>query len=945
MGARKGREIMEEKRCYGCMKPIPVDADCCPHCGYDNRTKNELHQLPAGTVLKEQYLIGKVLGQGGFGITYMGWDLYLEIPVAIKEYFPSGAVSRNSKESTDVISGSGEVGARFRNSRERFMREVKMLARMSDIPEIVHVKTFFLANNTAYIVMEYIKGVTLKDYVKTKGGRLTLAEALQILDPIMGALEKVHKAGLVHRDISPDNIMLLDNGTAKLLDFGAVRDVGLADPDQPITKSTEAILKQGYAPVEQYQGKGALGPWTDVYAMCATLYYCLTGSIPADAPGRVLGEEITWFGELGVSVPDGLEDLLKEGMEIRTRDRIQDMATLRKRLAELPQQEPEPKPNPIPPRPDPVPTPDRRKWIGAIAALALVAVGGLAWGVSQNHSDTPTQTEGREASGLADTEASAAETAEQPETDTMGVAGVTDTEAAETETQSAVSPQSVPVEELVGENAVSWESNGTICYLNPDTGVFAITPATDRDGYMQTYQGDTEAFDGAQIAPWLEEYRDAITKVVIYDGVNYIGNCSFMDCPNLTEVEGLEYVEQIGCDAFTGCGLQALAFGQSRLREIEERAFQGCPLTEVTIPSGAERVDMNAFSRTALEKLIFTDDPMLTNRYGDFEAPEHLTVYGRSGGSVEAYCRDHGLTFVSTGECGYALSGTCGPDMYYELDRDTGVLTLTADRPGTAMFGWGSMADVPWGGLRYLIRKVVITENVATVGAFTNCENLTEVEGWESVRQIGSYAFLNTGLKKVILPEGVVTIATQAFDNCRNLEEVEIPASVQHLGWAAFGYCYSSKITIKGNPYVSDSLFCDQVYGLTGSHAEAFCQSNWIPFESIGDVSELPAPVYSGKCGDDVQWSFDQETGVLTLSGSGSTWDYRGEWWMNEVEPGFEWPEWHPISADIQKVVVEPGITRLGQCLFNYCEHATELECSPDIELGSGVFDMSGLSL
>ena len=163
---------MKEERCYGCMK-MKAAGSPCPHCGAGDNLRNEDHQLQVGLILKEQYVIGKVLGQGGFGITYIGWDKYLEIPVAIKEYYPSGVVSRNCKTSAEVISGSGEIGVRFRNSRERFLREVKMLARLSGIPEIVQVKTFFLENNTAYIVMEYIDGITLKDYVEKKGGRLS----------------------------------------------------------------------------------------------------------------------------------------------------------------------------------------------------------------------------------------------------------------------------------------------------------------------------------------------------------------------------------------------------------------------------------------------------------------------------------------------------------------------------------------------------------------------------------------------------------------------------------------------------------------------------------------------------------------------------------------------------------------------------------------------------
>ena len=229
---------MEKKRCFGCMSALD-QGTVCPHCGYDQRTANAAHQLPAGTVLKEQYLIGKVLGQGGFGITYLGWDLYLDIPVAIKEYYPSGMVVRESATTLSVTSYAGDGGERFHNNRDRFMREAKMLARFAYVPEIVQIKNFFLANNTAYIVMEYIQGITLKEYIRRRGGRLDVRETFAILQPILVALNKIHKAGLIHRDISPDNIMMLRGGGAKLLDFGAVRDVGMtADVDKELTKST-----------------------------------------------------------------------------------------------------------------------------------------------------------------------------------------------------------------------------------------------------------------------------------------------------------------------------------------------------------------------------------------------------------------------------------------------------------------------------------------------------------------------------------------------------------------------------------------------------------------------------------------------------------------------------------------------------------------------------------
>ena len=335
---------MEMIRCPGCMKQITAGT-VCEYCGYDGQTENASHQLAIGTVLKEQYQIGRALGQGGFGITYLGWDLYLDIPVAIKEYYPSGTVMRENAVTMSVTDVSGDDGTRFRNNRDRFMREAKMLARFSQVPEIVQVRNFFLANNTAYIVMEYVEGITLKQYVKDQGGRLTVAETMEILGPMIRTLDKVHRTGIIHRDISPDNIMMIPGG-AKLLDFGAVRSVS-GSVGQELTRSTEAILKQGYAPIEQYQKRGALGPWTDVYALCATICYCLTGEVPPDAPARMLDYEDVDLGGIADLTP-GQRQALAHGMALRADERTASMEQLYQELFSMenlpaPETEPEPK--------------------------------------------------------------------------------------------------------------------------------------------------------------------------------------------------------------------------------------------------------------------------------------------------------------------------------------------------------------------------------------------------------------------------------------------------------------------------------------------------------------------------------------------------------------------------------------------------------------------------
>ena len=342
---------MEKHRCYGCMD-ITENA-VCEKCGWPQDKNNEIHQLPVGTRLHGQYIIGRVLGQGGFGITYLGWDDYLDMPVAIKEFYPNTMVARECSFSAAVHCTTEQVLPGYNISKERFLREAKALARLRDVPEVVGVYGFFEENGTAYIIMEYVKGTDLATYISRKGGRLSPEETFRILRPVMEALDTVHQADLVHRDISPDNIMLHPRGGAKLLDFGAVRNVEGAEAGVDMAHSTEAILKHGFAPAEQYKSRGGLGPWTDEYAMCATVYYCLTGRIPPQAVERMLEDIEVDFDIPGL--PEHQRRALEKGMAIRSKDRHGSMKKLVETLFPAEVAAPAPAPAAEEPAPAPVP--------------------------------------------------------------------------------------------------------------------------------------------------------------------------------------------------------------------------------------------------------------------------------------------------------------------------------------------------------------------------------------------------------------------------------------------------------------------------------------------------------------------------------------------------------------------------------------------------------------
>lgn len=261
-------------------------------------------------------MIGRVLGEGGFGITYLGVDTNLERRVAIKEYFPISFVKREVSVTMNVTCYTAEKQSFYEKGREQFLMEARTMAKLDKIPEIVQVLDFFSANNTAYIVMEFLEGNTLKD-LTAQQGRIPAKNILAMLAPVLKAMEAMHSIGIIHRDISPDNLMVLKNGEIKLMDFGCARDLGDG-------RTMTTMLKQGFAPKEQYSGYDQ-GPWTDVYALCATVYYCLTGKIPPAALDRVDNDTDPLIPptKLGATLTPAQESALLKGLAVSKNKRWQ----------------------------------------------------------------------------------------------------------------------------------------------------------------------------------------------------------------------------------------------------------------------------------------------------------------------------------------------------------------------------------------------------------------------------------------------------------------------------------------------------------------------------------------------------------------------------------------------------------------------------------------------
>ena len=300
----------------------------CRFCGHDNAApvNSPVYHLPCGTQLHGRYVIGRALGEGGFGITYIGMDTTLSKRVAVKEFYPSGIAVRDSTVSAEV-QVSDDKRASFDRGVERFLFEAKSVAAFTDEDGIVDVQDYFQENRTAYIVMNFLDGKNLYQYVADHG-RFSFDKLIALLTPVMRALRNMHSKGIIHRDISPDNIMFTTKGVLKLTDFGSAKYFSGEDSPKTI------VLKQGYAPEEQYLRDSEQGPFTDVYALCATIYYCITGKVPVPALKRNVNDILAFPSQLGADIRPSQEKALMHGLAVHAADRTPDMDAL---IAELTQ--------------------------------------------------------------------------------------------------------------------------------------------------------------------------------------------------------------------------------------------------------------------------------------------------------------------------------------------------------------------------------------------------------------------------------------------------------------------------------------------------------------------------------------------------------------------------------------------------------------------------------
>ncbi|MBQ4068302.1 MAG: protein kinase [Lachnospiraceae bacterium] len=316
--------INPDSLCPGCMAVLDEPDLACPLCGFDRATyAPSPRSLRASTILNEKYLVGSVIGEGGFGITYIGFDLEAGHPVAIKEYFPSELATRDASAGNALTIFTGESAELFKEGLEKYLREARNLTMFSELPGIVTVKDFFYENETAYIIMEYINGMNLKQYLTKCGGSMNQNEVIKLMKPVLEAMVKIHETGMIHRDISPENIMITKNKQIKLTDFGAARVSNSEDH-----KSITVVLKRGYAPEEQYRAKGVQGAWTDVYALCATMYRMITGVTPQEALERNIEDNVEPLSKFDPNIWPETEYAIMKGLSLKAEDRYQNVTDL-----------------------------------------------------------------------------------------------------------------------------------------------------------------------------------------------------------------------------------------------------------------------------------------------------------------------------------------------------------------------------------------------------------------------------------------------------------------------------------------------------------------------------------------------------------------------------------------------------------------------------------------
>ena len=821
---------MEVRRCMKCMHPLTAGETVCPECGRAYGSANaETFALKPGTILEGKYLVGEMLGQGGFGITYIGFDLLLEQKVAIKEYYPmsTGMVSREG-HSTVVWSSAmmGKTGTQ--KGFDSFLKEARKMAKLGGIPGVVGVKSVFIQNETAYIVMDFIEGETLLKKLQ-KNGPMDFDSCVKLMTPIMQALAEVHEHGIIHRDISPDNIMVRPDGKLILLDLGAAKDLDIQGNDGSV-QSSQMVAKHGFSPIEQYSKSGKVGPWTDIYAMAATIYYCCTGILPPPATDRTIDDTLACQPLL----TQAQFDILADCMRMRPQDRPQSMDTLLQMLthpqgevkAEPPKVIPEveppkpvetkaapPKPmetepvaqktQPInpeaqptqPPRHDVKPERPLSKWLipGVAAVVAVIA---LATSIGSGGKKSSPSVKAPAAQTAA-TEPAPIETVPM-EVHTMAAADF-------------VYEDDISATPFWGQSQYLRKDVNTLTFQsslqNAPRSAWDVSEAGDRSVLAWMNNGDLYvAADGA-IAPnpnasWL--LQDFVNLKTIK-----FGNCfdtssvtdmsaMFIDCTSLTSLDLSDFdtssVTDMGAmfDHCTGLtSLDLSGFDTSSVTNMGAM-FQNCAsLTSLDVSSFDTSNVTDMFfmfnickSLTSLDLASF-DTSNVIDMSHMFASCERLTGLDLSGFDTSSVTTMESMFYeceslVSLNLTNFDTSSVTR--MGFMFEKCNSLTSLNLSNFDTAnvtymclMFGWCN-------GLTSLDLSGFDTSNVADMGSmFSNCSNLVSlnISSFDTSNVTSMYSMFSccerlTGLDLSGFDTSNVTNMADMFGNCKDLTSLDL---------------------------------------------------------------------------------------------------------------------------------------------------------------------------
>ena len=764
------------QRCYGCMRELPAVDEACPHCGYDRRaaTFNRNHLTP-GSELRGRYVIGRALGLGSFGNTYIGWDTQENMCVTIKEFLPSAfAYHRAGDQQVQFYSSEGQK--LFEKGLRTFAHETAVLQGLTEAESVSRILDYVSENGTGYAVMEYLNGETLKVRL-ARCRTMSFGEAMSVLAPVLRTLELVHQSGLLHRDISPDNIFLCDDGRVKLLDFGSAQFELMQG-----SEGLSVVLKHGYAPLERYVSHLLPGPWTDVFGAAATLYKMLTGIVPQDVLQRRREDTIVRPSDLDCVIPEYAETALMRALSLRPEDRY---ATAQAFLNAL------------------VPEEDEEQETNAgvskaliFVVIAVIAVIAVLAVLLLTGRDRPKKPEPDETSAPVELTTEPAVSGEElqilyyeafaPET----ITPVRTASGAFASLPYAVFQQNGKKGLVSRSGEIVLQAEYTSVVWDTAQQKFLLDGKT----YWDEQSGITEPTesvppeDGApDLTNSKYQYSDTLYRVT-KSGERIpqtAGEGSFLVGPPYGIVtRGSILVEQ-SCEKATplSCGVSAMykggkwtyfnAFGV----DIFGRSFDGdlfpdgtpYSFSEGYVPLYDEESGLWGYADTAGNtvyppQFLSALPPVLGKAW----------VQTEKGFGTLSFMSDDGKTV-----------GKCGENVRFTVQPETGSLVIE---------GYGVMWDfteenVPWLSLRGRIRTVRFDGSISYIGAnaFSNCTLLSGVTLPVDLQDIGPFAFCGCGMLRMLnLPPNLVTVGDEAFARCDELTDIILPESLRFMGYAAF---------------------------------------------------------------------------------------------------------------------------------------------------------------